>query len=87
MLRDRDLGRWVEGTPITLNEYLDRWLGTVAKPRLREKSSRSYKSLLRRYIRPSLGERNLAAICPLDIQAVYQLKGSKRCCIQVWALL
>jgi integrase len=30
------------------------------------------KSLLRRYVRPSLGDRNLAAICPLDIQAVYQ---------------
>lgn len=67
VLRDRDLGRQIEAE-ITLNEYLDRWLETAAKPRLREKSYRSYESLLRRYIRPSLGPRNLAAICPLDVQ-------------------
>jgi integrase len=72
VLRDRDLGRQIEGVDLTLNEYLDRWLETAAKPRLREKSYRSYESLLRRYVRPSLGGRNLAAICPLDIQAVYQ---------------
>ena len=72
VLREHDLGRQVDGAQVTLNEYLDRWLETAAKPRLREKSYRSYESLLRRYVRPSLGPRNLAAICPLDIQAVYQ---------------
>lgn len=72
VLRDRDLGCQVAGAEITLNEYLDRWLETAAKPRLREKSYRSYESLLRRYIRPSLGARNLTTICPLDIQAAYQ---------------
>ena len=72
VLREGDLGRQVDSAEITLNEYLDRWLETAAKPRLREKSYRSYESLLRRYVRPSLGDRNLAAICPLDIQAVYQ---------------
>ncbi|MGO9115333.1 MAG: tyrosine-type recombinase/integrase [Thermoguttaceae bacterium] len=72
VLREHDLGRHVEGADVTLTEYLDRWLETAAKPRLREKSYHSYESLLRRYVRPSLGARNLAAICPLDIQAVYQ---------------
>jgi len=72
VLRERDLGRRVEGVTITLNEFLDLWLETAAKPRLREKSYRSYESLIRRYVRPNLGEHNLAAICPLDIQAVYQ---------------
>jgi integrase len=71
VLRDRDPGRQLEGTPITLNDYLDHWLETAAKPRLREKSYLSYESLLRRYVRPSLGPRSLGAICPLDIQAVY----------------
>jgi integrase len=72
VLRNRDLGRQVDGADITLDEYLDRWLETAAAPGLREKSYRSYESLLRRYVRPLLGPRNLAAICPLDIQAVYQ---------------
>jgi integrase len=72
VLRERDLGRRVEGIAITLNEYLNRWLETAAKPKLRDKSYQSYESLLRRYMRPVLGERDLAAICPLDIQAAYQ---------------
>jgi integrase len=72
VLRERDLGRGLEGSEITLNEFLDRWLVTAAKPRLRETSNRDYQSLLRRYIRPMLGERMLSAICPLDIQGAYQ---------------
>lgn len=72
VLRERDLGRRVEGIAITLNEYLNRWLETAAKPKLREKSYQSYESLLRRYIRPLQGERMLSEICPLDVQDVYQ---------------
>lgn len=71
-LRERDLGRGLEGSEITLNEFFDRWLNTAAKPKLREKSYRSYESLLRRYIRPSIGERVLSAITPLDLQSAYQ---------------
>jgi len=48
ILRERDLGRGLEGSEITLGEFLDRWLETAAKPRLRDKSYRSYESLLRR---------------------------------------
>jgi hypothetical protein len=29
---ERDLGRGLEGSEITLNEFLDRWLDTAAKP-------------------------------------------------------
>lgn len=72
MLRERDLGRGLEGAEITLGEFLDRWLETAAKPRLRRKSFKSYESLMRRYIRPALGERILAAITPLDVQSAYQ---------------
>jgi len=36
-LRERDLGRDLEGAKITLNEYLDRWIQTAVKPRVREK--------------------------------------------------
>jgi len=37
-LREGDLGRDLEGAKITLNEYLDRWLETAVKPRVREKT-------------------------------------------------
>ena len=72
MLRERDLGRRLEGSEITLNEFLDRWFATAAKPKLRTKSYRSYESLMRRYVRPVLGERILSAIKPLDLQDAYQ---------------
>jgi integrase len=72
VLRERDLGRRVEGVTVTLDEFLDRWLDTAAKPKLRHKSYESYESLLCRYIRPVLGGRILSAITPLDVQSAYQ---------------
>lgn len=72
VLRERDLGRRVEGITVTLDEFLDRWLDTAAKPKLRDKSYESYESLLRRYIRPVLGGRILSAVTPLDVQDGYQ---------------
>jgi len=37
-LRERDLGRDLEGAKITLNEYLDRWLETAGGPTVRPKT-------------------------------------------------
>jgi integrase len=71
-LRERDLGRDLEGAKITLNEYLDRWIQTAVRPRVREKTCHDYEGMLRRYIRPNLGETVLAAMRPLDLQAMYQ---------------
>jgi integrase len=56
----------------TLNEYLDRWFETSVKPRVREKTYQDYEGMLRRYVRPQLGERVLAALRTLDLQTVYQ---------------
>lgn len=67
-LRERDLGRDLEGAKITLSEYLDRWLETAVKPRVREKTCQDYEGMLRRYVRPTLGERILPAMRPLDVQ-------------------
>jgi integrase len=71
VLRERDLGRRIEGVAITLDEFLDRWLDNAAKPKLRLRSYQSYESLLRRYVRSVLGGRILSAITPLDVQDAY----------------
>jgi len=71
-LRERDLGRDLEGARITLNEYLDRWLGTAVGPGVRPKTFQDYHGMLHRYVRPVLGKRVLAALRPLDLQAMYQ---------------
>ena len=66
-LRERELGRDLEGAKITLNEYLDRWIQTAVKPRVRGKKCQDYEGMLRRYIRPHLGARVLAGMRPLDL--------------------
>jgi integrase len=52
--------------------HLDRWLETAVKPRVREKTCQDYEGMLRRYVRPNMGERLLAALRPLDLQTTYQ---------------
>jgi integrase len=71
-LRERDLGRDMVGAKITLNEFLDRWLETAVGPRVRPKTFQDYQGMLQRYVRPVLGERVLASLRPLDLQAMYQ---------------
>src|ERR1017187_2888653 len=71
-LRDRDMGIVVEPETAGLGRYLDKWLETSAKPRLRDRTLNDYQKLLARYVRPELGGRPLAKIRPLEIQALYQ---------------
>jgi integrase len=72
MLSERDLGRNINSSKQTLNQYLDRWLEICARPRLRARSFQDYAGLLRRYIRPRLGTRPLASVQGFDIQSLYR---------------
>jgi len=70
-LQERDIGRQPCAAAISLNQHLDQWLVTAAKPRLRPKSYGDYEALLRLHIRPALDIRPLGAITSFDIQSVY----------------
>ena len=50
VLRDLDLGTFVEPSPMTLNNFLDQWLENAAKPRIRERTYVDYKFVLDRYV-------------------------------------
>lgn len=54
---------------ITLNEFLDDWLVSIST-RNREWSCTNYKVTLRKYIRPSLGDKRLSDLKPFLIQGV-----------------
>ena len=69
--RDRDLGVFFEPSRMSLDGYLNKWLETAAKPKLRAKTHRDYEALLRRYVRPALGSRPASKIEPLEIQGLY----------------
>lgn len=71
VLRERDMGTYIEPAKLSLDEYLAKWLATAAKPRLRPRTFESYERLLRCHVRPTLGNRALSAITPMEIQALY----------------
>lgn len=71
-LHERDLSRGVEGLQVTVDEFLDHWLKTAVKPKVRGKTYSDYTAMLLRYIRPAIGTRMLASLSPLEIQGTYQ---------------
>jgi integrase len=64
-------GTFVESSPLTVNAYLDNWLEAAARPRVRERTFTSYEDVLRLYIRPTLGNKKLSDLRPLDLQGLY----------------
>ena len=71
VLRDLDLGTFVEPSSMTLNEYLDRWLETAAKARLSERVFADYKYLLDLYAREVIGGKRISDLRAMDIQLLY----------------
>jgi integrase len=72
-LHERDLSRGVECLQVTVDEFLDHWLKTAVKPKVRGKTYSDYAAMLRRYIRPAIGTTVLASLSALEIQAAYQV--------------
>jgi len=70
-LQERHIGRLPRAASISLNQYLDQWLTTAAKLRLRPKTYGDYEAMLRLYIRPAPGGKPLGAITQFNIQNVY----------------
>ena len=71
LLRERDLGTLAQPSRTTLDDYLESWLGSVAKTRVRERTHRDYVWLLKKYVRPTLGERRLDQLKALELQKLY----------------
>jgi len=76
-IREKDLGTFIEPSPITVDDYMKRWLETAARPRLRDNTYREYEGLLCRYVSPTLGGKRLSDVRPLDIQSLYASMSEK----------
>jgi integrase len=70
-LQQRDKVGSPRAAAISLDQFLDQWLTTVARPRLRARTFHDYETLLRLYIRPVLGTRLIGAIGQIDMQELY----------------
>ncbi len=77
VLRDLDLGTFVEPSSMTLNEYLDKWLETAAKARLSERVFADYKYLLDLYLRDVIGSKRISDLRAMDIQLLYSAMQEK----------
>ncbi len=71
-LRDKDLGICLEPATESLDKFLDTWLASIVKPRVRQRTFDDYTALLKRYVRQPLGALKLADLRALDIQRLYQ---------------
>jgi integrase len=66
----RDKGLPLEARTLTVNDFLDRWLKHSQK-HVRANSHTWYTDLMKRYVRPTLGNCQLAQIKPLDLEDLY----------------
>ncbi len=71
ILRNADLGMLGDSQKQTLNQHLDFWLETIAKPRLQYRTFADYGDMLQRYVRESLGNIKLADLKAAHIQKLY----------------
>ena len=70
-LREKDLGVFIEPASMALNDYLDKWLEEIAKPRLRESTYNQYVWIVKTYIKTKLGLMKLSDIQAYQIQKAY----------------
>ena len=66
--RELDTGAYVEPTNLTVGEFLERWLETAARPRVRDNTYIGYRDALRLHVVPLIGGQKLDRLTPLDIQ-------------------
>jgi len=71
-LREKDLGINIEPASEFLGKYLDTWLDTVLKSRVRTRTFDDYSALIERYISKPLGALKLSDLRPLHIQRLYR---------------
>lgn len=84
VLRQIDLGEFVEPSAITVNAFLDKWFVTMGS-RVTEQTLRGYRYMASNHIRPAIGNRKLSSVQAWDIQQLYaevEKKGRSACTVR-----
>jgi integrase len=69
-LSARDNGIRPAGRQLTVSAWLDEWLGTSVAARCRPSTARSYRDVVKLYIRPAIGRQSLAKLEPEHVAAM-----------------
>jgi len=78
----KDMDELVEASTMLMSEFMERWLETSVRLRVREASYGTYKGIVNYYINPALGGKRLADIRPVDIQTLYVKLGKTKAAAQ-----
>ena len=79
-------GDYIERNDITIGEWLDVWVDTYVKPRVKIKTYEKYLSLIKLHILPHIGGESLQKMAPVKMQNYYNFllneKGVSPCQIK-----
>jgi integrase len=70
--RDQADGLTVAPERMIVRDYLERWLADAARPSVRPVTFAAYRSVVRARVLPTLGNRKLKQVTPLDLQELYR---------------
>lgn len=77
---EKELAKWlveiergtaIEGSKMTVGEYLDHWLTTIARHAVRETSYQAYETTIRVHLKPALSSVPLQRLSPARVQECY----------------
>lgn len=71
ILHELQTGTYVEPDALTVKGYFERWFTDAAAQNVNAHTLEGYRWLAARYVIPHLGGRQLQALRPMDIQALY----------------
>lgn len=74
LLHERNTGVDLRPEPLTVAQYLERWLRDAVEPNVEPKTLRTATDIVRRHLLPSLGRLRLQQLRPAHIQAYYTEK-------------
>jgi len=70
LLNERDKGRLVRPSTMSLETYLTQWLRDAVKPRARSSTAETYRQTLWTHVVPSIGQVPLGKLTPLHVQSI-----------------
>jgi integrase len=68
--RDRDRGKVLTGSRLTVGKFLEQWLNEVARQRVRGQTFKRYRELTNVHLIPALGRIPLDKLGPAEVQAL-----------------
>lgn len=71
VLREKDTGTFVEPGQEKITDYIETWLDSTVKARVREKTYTDYGDLMRLHVTPEIGTLKLHQLTPEHIQTLY----------------